>query len=159
VDSARKRPYTLHGTGRFATNPWDLIPRHTETRMPGVHAPGRCACRQARRLLGLAETLEAHRGFADVIAALREGHGGTIGGTWGSASALAVAALVRARAHEAGKLVVVLPHAAEADDFVDDIGPCAGVRSHRPGFRGFQHPLPGLRLDRQPRVHVAERLK
>ena len=75
----------------------------------------------ARRLLGLAETLDAHRGFADVIAALREGHGGTIGGTWGSASALAVAAVAKARATEAGTLVVVLPHAAEADDFVDDV--------------------------------------
>ena len=79
------------------------------------------AHRPAERLLGLAHTLDAHRGFADVVAALREGHGGTIGGTWGSASALAVAALAKARSTEAGTLVVVLPHAAEADDFVDDL--------------------------------------
>jgi hypothetical protein len=72
-------------------------------------------------LLGLAATRDAHRGVADVIAALREGHGGTIGGTWGSASALPVAAVAKARASEAGTLVVVLPHAAEADDFVDDV--------------------------------------
>jgi transcription-repair coupling factor (superfamily II helicase) len=74
----------------------------------------------AGRLLGLAETLDSHRGFAEVVASLHAGHGGTIGGTWGSASALAVAALVRARTNETGTLVVVLPHAAEADDFVED---------------------------------------
>ena len=79
------------------------------------HAP-----RPGARLLALADTLDSHRGFADVVASLRDGHGGSIGGTWGSASALAVAALVRARATEAGTLVVVLPHAAEADDFVAD---------------------------------------
>ena len=76
----------------------------------------------ASRLLGLAETLDSHRGFVDVVASLREGHGGTIGGTWGSASALTVAALARARAAEASTLVVVLPHAAEADNFLDDFG-------------------------------------
>ncbi len=75
----------------------------------------------AGRLLGLATTLDSHRGFADVVASLGEGHGGTIGGTWGSASALAVAALAQARATDAGTLVVVLPHAAEADDFLDDL--------------------------------------
>jgi transcription-repair coupling factor (superfamily II helicase) len=77
------------------------------------------------RLLGLAETLDSHRGFADVVASLRAGHGGTIGGTWGSASALAVAALLRAArgsgANPTGTLVVVLPHAAEAEAFLDDL--------------------------------------
>ena len=75
----------------------------------------------AGRLLGLATTLDSHRGFADVVASLREGHGDTIGGTWGSASALSVAALAQARATDAGTLVVVLPHASEADDFLDDL--------------------------------------
>ena len=76
------------------------------------------------RLKALPDTLESHRGFADVIASLRAGHGGTVGGTWGSASALTVAAIARALAAEgpaAGPLVVVLPHAAEADAFVDDL--------------------------------------
>ena len=79
------------------------------------------------RLQALPDTLATHRGFADVIASLRAGHGGTVGGTWGSASALTVAAIARAVAlGEAGKspagpLVVVLPHAAEADAFVDDL--------------------------------------
>ena len=88
--------------------------------------------RPAGRLLGLAETLETHRGFADVVASLRAGHGGTIGGTWGSSSALTSAALARAleqgeaeqrdRKREAsGLLVVVLPHAADAESLADDL--------------------------------------
>ncbi|MFM8414031.1 MAG: transcription-repair coupling factor, partial [Planctomycetota bacterium] len=85
----------------------------------------RTSTRPGRRLAGLADTLEQHAGFAEVVAALREGHGGTIGGTWGSACALAIAAVLRARAAddpEARTLVVVLPHAAEAEAFVDDFG-------------------------------------
>jgi transcription-repair coupling factor (superfamily II helicase) len=78
----------------------------------------------AKRLLGLAKTLESHSGFADVVTSLRAGHGGTIGGTWGSSSALTAAALAaalpRGRGAEPGVLVVVLPHAADAEAFVDD---------------------------------------
>jgi transcription-repair coupling factor (superfamily II helicase) len=75
-------------------------------------------------LRGLAHTLDTHNGFAEVIASLRAGHGGTIGGTWGSASALTVASLAEALAdtpERAGLLVVVLPHAADADFFLDDL--------------------------------------
>jgi transcription-repair coupling factor (superfamily II helicase) len=78
---------------------------------------------RAERLLGLAPTLDAHQGFADVVASLRAGHGGTIGGTWGSACALAAAALARqlAASDDSGALVVVLPHVADADACVDDL--------------------------------------
>jgi transcription-repair coupling factor (superfamily II helicase) len=75
-------------------------------------------------LLGLATTLDTHNGFAEVVASLRAGHGGTIGGTWGSASALTSAALAEALASapdRASLLVVVLPHAADADFFLDDL--------------------------------------
>jgi transcription-repair coupling factor (superfamily II helicase) len=75
--------------------------------------------RAADRLPGLADTLESHRGFAEVVASLRAGHGGTIGGTWGSASALTVTALARALPDDT--LAVVLPHAAEAEAFLDDL--------------------------------------
>jgi transcription-repair coupling factor (superfamily II helicase) len=94
--------------------------------VPAPKVPG-----PAERLLGLAPTLETHQGFADVVASLQAGHGGTIGGAWGSASALAVAALAGRRSSglptaaaggTAGVLVVVLPHAADADSFVDDLG-------------------------------------
>ena len=82
---------------------------------------------QAGRLRGLATTLESHRGFADVIASLTQGHGGAIGGTWGSSSALTVAAVAEAQAREQaglgkrGLVVVVLPHPADADAFADDL--------------------------------------
>jgi transcription-repair coupling factor (superfamily II helicase) len=82
--------------------------------------------RPVGRLARLADTLEQHAGFAEVVAAVRDGHGGTIGGTWGAACALAVAALLRARASAGdsvttgGTLAVILPHAAEAEAFVDD---------------------------------------
>ncbi|MFM9010323.1 MAG: hypothetical protein ACKON8_05465, partial [Planctomycetota bacterium] len=70
---------------------------------------------RAGRLLGLTPTLDSHRGFADVVTSLRAGHGGTIGGTWGSASALTAAALAAKLAEtkpdDPGVLVVVLPHA------------------------------------------------
>ena len=78
----------------------------------------------AGRLLGLADTLETHNGFAEVVASLRAGHGGTIGGTWGSASALTAAALTQALVDGTdgtGLVVVVLPHAADADFFLDDL--------------------------------------
>jgi len=75
----------------------------------------------AERLLGLAATLESHRGFAEVIASLRAGHGATIGGAWGAACALVTAALLRARGGAGGPVVVVLPLAAEAEAFVDDL--------------------------------------
>jgi transcription-repair coupling factor (superfamily II helicase) len=90
----------------------------------------RVSARRGGRLALIADTLEQHNGFADVVTALRQGHGGTIGGTWGSACALAVAAVLRARVGAAtaepgsvtrgGTLAVVLPHAAEAEAFVDD---------------------------------------
>ena len=92
------------------------MPRVADSTVPGP----------AGRLLGLAKTLDTHNGFADVVASLRAGHGGTIGGTWGSASALTAAALADAlRLHgtsgAAGLLVVVLPHAADAEFFLDDL--------------------------------------
>jgi transcription-repair coupling factor (superfamily II helicase) len=79
------------------------------------------------RLLRLAQTLESHKGFADVVASLTQGHGGAIGGTWGSSSALSIAALAHAQAREQaghggrGLIVVVLPHPADADAFADDL--------------------------------------
>jgi len=93
---------------------------------------GRTTTRPDGRLARLADTLEQHGGFTDVIAGLCNGHGGTIGGTWGAACALAVAAVMRRLANVAarvrasgavvdGTLLVVLPHAAEAEAFVDDV--------------------------------------
>jgi transcription-repair coupling factor (superfamily II helicase) len=105
---------------------WGTVPERAPVRPAVPYAAVMAGKRSARagprdqdgRLAGLAATLESHRGFADVVASVRAGHGGSIGGTWGSASALAVAALARAGLPT---LVVVLPHAAEAEAFVDDL--------------------------------------
>jgi len=90
--------------------------------------------RPGGRLASLADTLGQHAGFADVVASLRAGHGGSIGGAWGSACALAVAAVLRdvhaGGTHDknaAGTLAVVLPHAAEAEAFIDDVALFADV--------------------------------
>ena len=70
----------------------------------------------------LADGLREHSGFVDVLTSLQQGHGGTIGGTWGAASSLAVAAIASARAKEQeGLIVVVVPHAVDADIFADDL--------------------------------------
>lgn len=78
---------------------------------------------RAERLLHLAGDLADHSGFADVIDSLQAGHGGTIGGAWGAARSLAIAGLAAARPAEAGgPLLVLLPHATEAELLADDLG-------------------------------------
>ncbi|MCH8840177.1 MAG: transcription-repair coupling factor [Planctomycetes bacterium] len=72
----------------------------------------------ADELRDLAVQLEQHRGFAEVLASMTAGHGGTLGGVWGSSCALAAAALQRACG---ATLVVVLPHARDIDDFCEDL--------------------------------------
>ena len=70
----------------------------------------------------LADGLREHRGFAEVLTSLQQGHGGTISGTWGAARSLAVAGIASARADERqGLVVVVVPHAVDADMFADDL--------------------------------------
>src|SRR4051812_49469035 len=71
-----------------------------------------------RRLKELAANLNRHRGFADVVASLEAGHGGTLGGVWGSSRALVAAALARSCP---GPLVVVAPHQAEIGAIARDL--------------------------------------
>src|SRR5258705_10184837 len=71
-----------------------------------------------RRLRELAAQLDLHRGFADVIASLEAGHGGTLGGVWGSSRALVAAAVTRSCP---GPLIVVAPHQAEIDAIARDL--------------------------------------
>ncbi|MEQ8836346.1 MAG: CarD family transcriptional regulator, partial [Lacipirellulaceae bacterium] len=68
-----------------------------------------------RDLAGYLETLDD---FSEVLSSLNQGHGGTLGGVWGSSRALVAAALQRACT---GTLLVVLPHAADIDVFVSDL--------------------------------------
>src|SRR5262245_11236952 len=71
-----------------------------------------------RRLRELAAHLDSHRGFAEVIASLEAGHGGTLGGVWGSSRALVAAAVARSCP---GPVVVVAPHQAEIDAIARDL--------------------------------------
>ncbi|QDS97464.1 transcription-repair coupling factor [Adhaeretor mobilis] len=82
----------------------------TETASP-VDASAAAAIRD---LPGYLETLDD---FTDVLTSLKEGHGGTLGGVWGSSRALVAAALQR---RCEGTLLVVLPHAADIDVFASD---------------------------------------
>ena len=71
-----------------------------------------------RRLRELAANLELHRGFAEVVASLEAGQGGTLGGVWGSSRALVAAALA---GKCPGPLVVVAPHPGEIDAIARDL--------------------------------------
>src|SRR2546430_14565792 len=88
----------------------------TSAAMPSP-APGR----------GLKElTRQAQRAerFPELLAALKNGHSGTIDGAWGSAGPLASAAL---GLHAPRTLVIVLAHVGDVDDFRDDVATFAGV--------------------------------
>ncbi|HEX3997269.1 MAG TPA: transcription-repair coupling factor [Pirellulales bacterium] len=71
-----------------------------------------------QRLLELAERLREDAGFAEVVAALKAGHGATLGGVWGSSCALAAAALA---AEAPRALLVVCPRPADIDPLCDDL--------------------------------------
>ncbi len=80
------------------------------------------------RLQELVGRLEAHRGFAEVLASLEAGHASTLGGVWGSSLALVAASLTR---HAPGTLVVVYPHIDDLDDFGDDLALFSPARPQR----------------------------
>ncbi|MCI0335698.1 MAG: hypothetical protein L0228_21030, partial [Planctomycetes bacterium] len=72
----------------------------------------------AQRLRELAAQLREHSGFSDVLTSLESGHGGTLGGVWGSSRALVAAALAQSCP---GPLVVVAPHPGEIDAIARDL--------------------------------------
>ncbi len=59
-----------------------------------------------------------------MLAALKNGRSATLGGAWGSASALASAALAL---HAPTSLVILLAHVGDVDDFRDDVATFAGI--------------------------------
>src|SRR5688572_2998368 len=83
---------------------------------------------RAGSLYSLAERLETHANFAEVIASLLAGHGATLGGVWGSSCALAAAALVR---HAPRALIAVCPRQSDIDDFCDDFALFSSVPPER----------------------------
>ncbi|WP_428308914.1 transcription-repair coupling factor [Lacipirellula sp.] len=72
----------------------------------------------AAALRGLPAQLETHPDFSEVLTSLANGQAGTLGGVWGSSRALVAAALARRCPRT---LTVVLPHAADVDQLVDDL--------------------------------------
>src|ERR1700753_1349206 len=93
-----------------------------ETATAATAAAGRRGAEElqlaGRRLKELAAQLDLHRGFADVVASLEAGHGGTLGGVLGAYRALAAAALA---GKCPGPLVVIAPHPGEIDAIARDL--------------------------------------
>jgi transcription-repair coupling factor (superfamily II helicase) len=79
---------------------------------------------RARALTELVPLVEACEGFTDVVQALRRGDQAAIDGTWGSACALAAAALAR---HAPAGVVLVVPHVSDVDDLADDLATFSGI--------------------------------
>src|SRR3954471_431138 len=77
----------------------------------------------ALSLKDLTRLVQRSDGFAEVLAALKNGRSGTIDGAWGSAGPLAAAAL---GLHSPQTLLIVLAHVGDVDDFRDDVATFAG---------------------------------
>jgi transcription-repair coupling factor (superfamily II helicase) len=76
-------------------------------------------------LKGLTRIIQSAEGFRALIAALKNGHSGTIDGAWGSSGALATAG---AGLHAPRTVLVVLAHPRDIDGWVEDLAGFAGVR-------------------------------
>lgn len=75
-------------------------------------------------LKDLTRIIQGSTGFPELLAALKNGHSGTIDGAWGSAGPLATAAL---GLHASSTLLIVVAHVGDLDDFRDDVATFAGV--------------------------------
>src|SRR5207253_3071065 len=82
------------------------------------------AAAPVRELKDLTRLIQRAPGFPELLAALKNGHSGTIDGAWGSAGPLVAAAL---GLHAPQTLVIVLAHVGDVDDFRDDVTTFAGV--------------------------------
>src|SRR3954470_22162303 len=106
----------LHPVAVFLWRVSRTIALHMKTATAAASAAGRRVADKSqsagRRLRELAANLSLHNGFAEVVASLEAGHGGTLGGVWGSSRALVAAALARSCP---GPLVIVAPHQAEIE--------------------------------------------
>jgi transcription-repair coupling factor (superfamily II helicase) len=77
-----------------------------------------------RALPDLTRVVQRAAGFPELVAALRNGRSGTVDGAWGSAAALACAAL---GLHAPTTLVILMAHVGDVDDFRDDVATFAGI--------------------------------
>src|SRR6266478_6161029 len=76
-------------------------------------------------LKDLTLAIQKAEGFPALVAALKNGHGATVDGAWGSSGALATAAL---GLHAPRTLVAVIAHPADLDGWLEDLASFAGVR-------------------------------
>jgi transcription-repair coupling factor (superfamily II helicase) len=76
-------------------------------------------------LKDLTRLIQATEGFHPLVAALKNGHGATIDGAWGSSGALAAAAL---GLHAPQTLLVIIAHPRDLESWQEDIASFAGVR-------------------------------
>jgi transcription-repair coupling factor (superfamily II helicase) len=77
------------------------------------------------RLTDLTRLTQKAEGFHPLVAALQNGHGGTVDGAWGSSAGLVAAAL---GLQAPNTLLIVIAHPRDVDGWADDIAGFAGVR-------------------------------
>src|SRR5262249_34890059 len=75
-------------------------------------------------LKDLTRLVQTTEGFHPLVASLKNGHGGTIDGVWGSANALAAAAL---GLHAPRTILLVLAHPRDIDGWIADLTSFAGL--------------------------------
>jgi transcription-repair coupling factor (superfamily II helicase) len=76
-------------------------------------------------LKDLTRLVQAAEGFPALIAALKNGHGGSVDGAWGSSAGLAAAAI---GLHAPRALLVVIAFPRDIDGWIEDLAGFSGVR-------------------------------
>ena len=76
-------------------------------------------------LTDLTRIVQTAEGFHPLVAALKNGQGATVDGTWGSSGALVAAALGQ---HAPRSLLVVIAHPRDLDGWVEDLASFTGLR-------------------------------
>src|SRR5438105_12950301 len=76
-------------------------------------------------LKDLTRAVQGAEGFHALVAALKNRHGATVDGAWGSSGSLVAAAL---GLHAPRTLLVVVAHPRDADGWAEDIASFAGLR-------------------------------
>jgi transcription-repair coupling factor (superfamily II helicase) len=87
--------------------------------------PGTRASPTLDSLKDLTRVVQTAEGFHPLVAALRNGHGATVDGAWGSSGALVTAAL---GLHAPATVLVVIAHPRDVDGWADDLESFAGLR-------------------------------
>src|SRR3989442_16029585 len=73
----------------------------------------------------LTRIVQTAEGFHPLVAALKNGHGATVDGAWGSSASLAAAAL---GLHAPQTFLIVIAHPRDLDAWADDIETFTGSR-------------------------------